>query len=93
MIVIEKTNIKNAYIVARKLELILIRSINYRFDVIRKNRQKWEEMKERQERKVIATKLQSVGGVISLSSKEKKIYENDIENKTNLDNANDKYLL
>lgn len=50
-------------------------------------------MMERQKIKIMTTKYPKARERISLYSEEEKNYENNTENKTNLDQANDKYLL
>lgn len=70
-----------------------IKTINYRLEVVKKERQKREEIIEKQKTKVIATKYQKTRGVISLSSKERENDKSDTRDKTNLDYDNNKYLL
>ena len=84
-------SLKNADTIAQKLEPALTRATNNRLEVIRKERQKKEEIKERRKAKAIAVKQRRVRGGISLSGKKED--ENDIKNDTDPDQTEHKYLL
>lgn len=84
--------IKNANKIARKPELALTRVGNDRFKVASKKKQKREGIVARQKTKAMVAKCQRARGGSSLSSKEEKNYKNNIEDRTNPDQANDKYL-
>lgn len=86
-----RKDIRNADAIACKLETVLIRIINNRLEVARKERQKKEEMKERQKAKAITIKLQEVREKMSSFNKEED--ESDIRNDTDLDQIENKYLL
>ena len=78
---------KNA--VAYKLGPALIRAINHKLKVTREEQQKREEIVERQKTKTIAARCQRTRGRISLLSKEKKNYESDSGDETDLNQAGD----
>lgn len=72
----------------------MIRVTNQNLEVARKKRRKREEIIEKQKTKARARKCQKARGGISLSNKEKKNDESNIEDKTNADQASDnKYPL
>ena len=80
--------IKNADTVACKLGPALTKAINHKLEIASKERQKKEEIVERQKIKAMAAKRQKARGGISLSSKEKKSYKNDTGDKIDPDQAN-----
>lgn len=86
-----RKDIRNANAIACKLETVLIRIINNRLEIARKERQKKEEMKEKQKAKAITIKLQGVRERMSSFNKEED--ESDIRNDTDLDQIENKYLL
>ena len=87
---IEK-GIKNAYIIACKLEPASKRATNIWLDVAKEKERKNEEMKERQKGKtMVAKQRRAKRGKSSSSEKED---ESDIENNTDPDQAKDDYPL
>lgn len=85
-----KKGIKNVNILVHKLELVLIRVINHKLEVVKEKEQKIEEIIKKWKTKVIAIKRQKVRKRISFSSEKEKNYESDIRDKTNPNQANDK---
>ncbi len=81
--------IRYADAVARKLGLASTRVTNQRLEIAREARQKREEILERRKTEAMVAKCQRARGGISLSSKEKEIYESDTEDETDPDQAND----
>ena len=67
----------------------MIKAINHRLEVTKKKQQKREEMMERRKIEAITARCKRARGGSSLSSKEEKNYENDIGDKTDLDQAGD----
>lgn len=88
-----KKSIKNADIVAYKLEPASTKVTNYNLEVTKKERRKREEIVERQKIEAIAAECKRARGGISLFSEEEKNYESNIKDKTNLDQINNEYLL
>ena len=86
-------NIKNADAIAYKLGPALTKSINYKLEIANKERQKKEEMVERQKIEAMTAKRQRIRGEISFFSEQKEDYESDTRDKIDPDQANDKYLL
>lgn len=85
---IEK-DIRSAYTVVCKLRPALTRTTNHKLKVARENKQKREEMVEKQKTNAMTIKHQRVRGRISLFSKEKNNYESNLEDATNQDLTND----
>ena len=75
-------DIQNANAVACKLGSALIKVINYRLKVVRKEQRKIKEIVERQKTEIMAAKCQRARGGISSSNKDKKNYESDIGDET-----------
>lgn len=86
-----KKGIKNADAVARKLGLALIRVTNHKLEIVREERQKSEEIIERQKGEAIVTKRRRASGGISFSSEEKD--KSDTGDNMDPHQANDKYPL
>ena len=89
---IEK-GVQNIDAVACKLGLALTRANNHRLEIAREERQKKEEIKEKQKTEAMVAKCCGNRGRISLSSKKEENYESNIRDDTDPDQANDKYLL
>lgn len=64
-------SIKNAHSVARKHRLALTRITNYRFEVVREEGQKKEEIVEKQKAKAMTAKKHRARGEMSLFSEKK----------------------
>lgn len=88
-----KKAIKNTNAVIFKLELALIGATNHKLEVTNKEKWKREEIMKKRKIEIMVVKHQRARRGINLSSKKKKNYKSDTENKTNLDQANDKYSL
>lgn len=88
-----KKSIKNANTIIYKLWPALIRATNHRLELTKEKRHKRKEIIERRKTKTIVAKYKRARGEISFFSKEDKDYESDTENETDLDQANNKYLL
>lgn len=71
----------------------MTRTINQRLEIARKKGQKKEKMMEKRKIKAMAAKRQRAKKRISLSNKKKRNYESDTGDKTDLDQANNEYLL
>ena len=76
-----KKSIRNAERVARKLGPTLTRIINDRLEVAREERQKREEIMERQKAEAMVAKRRRARGGISLSSEE----EDESDTRDNMD--------
>lgn len=85
--------IKNIDVVTHKLRSALTRVTNYRLKVISAEKQKREEIIEKQKTKAIATKHQRAKEQINLFSNKKRNYESDIRDKTNPEKVNNEYPL
>lgn len=66
---------------------------NYRLEVAKEERQKRDEMVDRQKTEAITVRQQKVRGGISFSSKEKGSYGSDIRDKTDPDQVDNEYPL
>ena len=77
-----KKGIQNANAVVYKLRLVSTRANNHRLEIVRREKQKREEMVERQKTKVIAVKRRRDRGGISLLSEEEENYESDTKDDT-----------
>lgn len=87
-----KKDIRNADVVAYKLGLALTKVTNQRLEIAREEKQKREEMVEKQKTETMTTKYQRIRGGISLSNKEKRDYKSNIRDEMDPDKAgNDKY--
>ena len=86
-------DIRNAYVVARKLGTALVRAINHMLEVANEKKRKREEMVERWKIETMAAKRQRARRGIDLSSEKKEDYESDTEDEMDLDQANDEYPL
>lgn len=82
---------RNEDIFFHKLGPSLIRTTNYRLEVVTEEEQKKEEMVEKWKVEAIDAKQYKARGKISLLNKKKD--ENDIKNDMDLDQGNAKYLL
>ena len=78
-----KKGIRNADTVARKLRPALTRTTNDRLKAVKEEKQKREQIIEKQKAKTMAVKWHRARGGISLSNEEKD--ETDIKDDTNLD--------
>ena len=87
-----KKDIQNADVVIVSLD-ILIKVINYKLEVVKKEKQKREKMIERRKTETIAIKCRRKRGGIYLSSEKKKNYDHDTINNTDPDQAKSKYLV
>ena len=86
--------IKNADAVTCKLRLASTRATNDRLEVVREERQKREEMMERQKTEAMAAKRHRAKGRISLSSEKEDESDtrDDMDpNQANSDQTNNKY--
>ncbi len=81
--------IRNADVVARKLRPASTRATNQRLEVAREERQKREEMLEKQITEAMAAKRRRARGGISSSSEEKENYESNTGDETDLDQVKD----
>ena len=88
-----KRVIQNANAIVRKLRPALIRASNDKLEVAWEKKQKTKEMIKRWKTKAIAAKYCRDRRGISLFSKEERNYESEIGDDTNLNQANNKYLL
>lgn len=74
-------------------KLILTKITNYRLKATYKKRQKNEQIIKKRKIKAIAAKCQIARRIFSLSSKEKKSYKSNIEDKIDPNSGNNEYLL
>lgn len=80
-------------VLAHKLGLVLTKVTNYRLEITKKERHKEEKIIARQKTEAMIAKYRRAKREISLSSKKKRNYKNNKEDKSNLNQANNKYLL
>ena len=77
--------IRNADAVAYKLKPALTRATNHRLKVAREKKRKSKKIVEKQKTKAIVVKHRKNRGGISLSSRDKANYKNDIKDDMDLD--------
>ena len=75
-------NIQNADTFAHKLRLALIKVINHKLELVRKEQRKRKEIVKSQKTETMTTRRQKARRGISLSSEEEKNYESDTEDET-----------
>ena len=85
--------IKNIDAVAHKFKLASIKITNHRLKVAREKRRKKKEIIKWRKTEAIVIKRPKARERISLSNEKEENYESNIENKTNLDQANNEYQL
>ena len=88
-----KKGVQNPNTVACKLKLALTKASNYRLEVAREEKQKKEEMVEKQKTEAMDAKCHRNRKGISLFSKKKGNYKSDTRDDIDPNQADDKYLL